>query len=95
MNKINLLSILKGLVTQELGEVATNGTLISYNSGVVANKVTSRSYNVVAYYNTLDPNVIHCTFSTAQSTNDMIFVRGQERFDLILKAMEVCQDKQM
>lgn len=95
MDKINLLSVLKGLVKSELGEVTSNGTYISYDSGVVANKVTSHTYNVAAGYNTLNPNVISCVFSTAQGAKNMIFVRGQERFDLILKIMETCQDKQI
>lgn len=95
MNKLNLLSILKVLVKQELGNVTVNGNLLSYNSGVVSNNVIGRTYNVVANYNSLNPNVVSCMFSTSQGTRRMVFVRGQERFDLLLKLMEVCQDKQM
>lgn len=95
MNKLNLLSILKVLVKQELGNVTVKGNLLSYNSGVVSNNVTGRTYNVVANYSSLNPNVVSCMFSTSQGTSHMVFVRGQERFDLILKLMEVCQDKQM
>lgn len=95
MNKSNLLSILKVLVKQELGGVTIKGNLLSYNSGVVSDNVTGRAYNVVANYNSLNPNVVSCMFSTSQDTSHMVFVRGQERFDLLLKLMEVCQDKQM
>lgn len=95
MNKLNLLSILKVLVKQELGNVTVKGNLLSYNSGVVSDNVTGRAYNVVANYNSLNPNVVSCMFSTSQGTSHTVFVRGQERFDLLLKLMEVCQDKQM
>ena len=95
MNKLNLLSILKGLVKQELGDITIKGNLISYNSGVVSDNVTGRAYSVMANYNTQNPDAVSCMFSTSQDTKHMVFVRGQERFDLILKLMEVCQDKQM
>ena len=95
MNKINLLAILKVLLKQELGNVVVNVNSITYNSGVVSDNVTSRSYNIMASYNTLNPDVVSCMFSTSQETRRMVFVRGQERFDTILKIMEVCQDKQI